>query len=68
MSLVAWLLDNRDKTELAKELARLAHENATLKNKVFALEHEVFWMKSVERNKDANHPKPDPASDVRSGR
>lgn len=56
MSLVDWLLDKRTKLELAKELAQLAHENAALRNRVDALEHEVFWMKAAERipTKDSN--------------
>lgn len=49
MSLVDWLMEKRGKLELAKELAQLAHENAALKNRVDALEHEVFWMKAAER-------------------
>lgn len=52
MSLVDWLLDNRSKLELAKELAQTAKEKAALQDKVFQLEHELFWMKSVERNQD----------------
>lgn len=52
MSLVAWLLSNRTTLQLAKELAQLAHDNAALRNRVHELEHEVFWMKAVERNED----------------
>ncbi len=52
MSLVEYLLETRDKLELAKELARAAKENAALKDRVHELEHELFWMKAVERNKE----------------
>lgn len=50
MSLVDWLLDKRTPLELAKELAATAKENAALKNRVFELEVELFWMKAAERN------------------
>lgn len=53
MSLVDWLFDKRSKMELAKELAQLAHENAALKNRVHALEHEVFWLRVKERETPA---------------
>lgn len=52
MSLVEHLLESRSPLELAKELAAMAKENAHLKNRVFELEHEVFWMKATERNQD----------------
>lgn len=50
MSLVAFLLEKRTPLELAKELAATAKENAALRNKVFALEHEIFWLRAAERN------------------
>lgn len=49
MSLVEWLLDSRSKRELAKELAATAKDKAALQDKVFQLEHELFWMKAKER-------------------
>lgn len=52
MSLTDWLLEHRTKLELAKELAATAKENAQLRNRVFELEHEVFWMKAAERNEE----------------
>lgn len=50
MSLTDYLLESRSKLELAKELTAMAKENAHLKNRVHELEHELFWMKSTERN------------------
>jgi len=52
MSLVDYLHKNRTPMELAKELAAKAHENAALKNRVHALEHELFWMHAAERETD----------------
>lgn len=49
MSLVDYLYTDRTKLELAKELARTAQENAALRDKVGALELELFWMKAAER-------------------
>lgn len=49
MSLVDYLHDNRTPMELAKELARSAHENAALRDKLGAAELELFWMKAAER-------------------
>lgn len=49
MSLVDYLHDNRTPMELAKELARTAHENAALRDKLGAAEMELFWMKVAER-------------------
>lgn len=49
MSLVDWLMDSRSKLELAKELAQTARAKAELENRVFHLEHELFWMKAAER-------------------
>lgn len=57
MSLVDFLLEKRTPLELAKELAATAKENAALKDRVFALEHEIFWMRVAERE-----PAPDPAN------
>lgn len=48
MSLVSWLMDHRDKLTLAKELAQFAKVNASLKNRVFNLEHELFWMLAAD--------------------
>ncbi len=49
MTLAEYLLKHRTPKELARELAAKAHENAALKNRVHALEHELFWMKAAER-------------------
>lgn len=50
MTLAEHLLKTRTPFELAKELAAIAKENAALKNRVHALEHELFWMHSAERD------------------
>lgn len=50
MALYEHLLATKTKEELAKLLVKHAHENAALKNEVHRLEHEVFWMKVVDRN------------------
>ena len=55
MSLVDYLFDTRTKLELAKELAATAKDKAALQNRVYLLEHELFWMKSAERIKDDPH-------------
>jgi hypothetical protein len=47
MSLVDFLFEKRTKLELAKELAKTAHENAALRNRVYELEHELFWLKAI---------------------
>ena len=47
MSLYNFLMANRSKEELAKELAKLAHENAALKNQVFIHEHTIFWLTAI---------------------
>lgn len=52
MSLVDHLHQTRTPMELAKELAAKAHENAALKNRVHALEHELFWMHAAERDEN----------------
>lgn len=49
MSLFDFLMQHRDKHELAKELAALARENAALKNRIHELEHEVFWLRAKEK-------------------
>lgn len=49
MSHTDHLLATRTPLELAKLLAATAKENAALKDRVFALEHEVFWLRSAER-------------------
>lgn len=59
VSLVEHLLESRSKLDLAKELAAAAKENAHLKNEVFRLEHELFWMKATERNQDESKNSPD---------
>lgn len=46
MSLVDHLLETRSALELAKLAAKLAKENVELKDKVDALEHELFWLKA----------------------
>ena len=48
------LLDHRTPEELARELAASAKENAALKNRVHALEHELFWMKAAELSEDGH--------------
>lgn len=52
MSLYDYLMDTRDKTSLAKEVVKLAHENAALKNRVHELEHELFWHTAAISTKD----------------
>lgn len=49
MTLAEYLLKYRTPEELACELAAKAKENAALKDRVGALEHELFWMRAVER-------------------
>jgi len=48
MSLFDFLMDKRDKKELAKECVKLAHENADLRNQLFAAQVEIFWIKATE--------------------
>lgn len=52
MSLFNWLMGNRDKLQLAKELAKTAQDNAHLRNRVHELETEVFWLKVILKNKE----------------
>jgi len=52
MSLVDHLLATRTPLELAKMLAATARDKALLQDRVGALEHELFWMKAVERNQE----------------
>lgn len=52
MSHTDHLLASYTALELAKLLAATAKENAELRNQVFHLEHELFWMRSVDRTKD----------------
>lgn len=62
MSLVDYLVANRAPMELAKELAATAKENVALRDKVHALEHELFWTKvDMENKKKANHQSNDVA-------
>jgi|GEM_PF-6547434 len=49
MALVEYLLSSRTPLELAKELAQHAKENAALRDRVGALETELFWLKVAER-------------------
>ena len=58
MSLVDYLFTNRTPMELAKELARSAHENAALRDKLGAAELELFWMKAAEREPAAQASAP----------
>jgi hypothetical protein len=51
MDLVEYLVTSRTPLEMAKELARVAKENAALRNRVHAAETELFWVKAVERTK-----------------
>ncbi len=55
MNLVEWLMLNRDKLALAKELAATAKENARLRDEVHALQHELFWLKAKEKNENPQH-------------
>jgi hypothetical protein len=48
-AVVAYLL-TWPSARLAQELYRHAKENAALRDRVFELEHELFWMKAAERN------------------
>lgn len=49
MTLAEYLLKHRTPVELARELAALAKAHAALKDRVGALEHELFWMHAAER-------------------
>lgn len=40
-------------TRLATELYQYARDNAALRQRVFELEHELFWMKAAEREAPA---------------
>jgi hypothetical protein len=53
MSLYAWLLDNKTREQLARELVALAKENAALMDRAGAAETELFWMRVAERNKES---------------
>lgn len=44
MSLYDHLLANRTKQELAKQLVHTVKENVALKDAVFKLETELFWL------------------------
>jgi hypothetical protein len=61
MSLADWLLKERTPRELAKELAAKAHENAALKNRVHALEYELFWKTEAMTMNDTTHTAAHPA-------
>lgn len=50
MGLVEWPLASRTPLDMAKELAKTAKENVTLKDRIVALEIEVFWLKVADRN------------------
>ena len=45
MSFVDHLYQTRTPLELAKLAVQVAKENATLRDQVDALKHELFWMK-----------------------
>lgn len=49
MSLYNFLMANRNKEDLAKELVATAKENAALRDRVDELSTELFWMKAQER-------------------
>ena len=49
MSLFNFLMANRTKDELAKELAAAAKDNARLRDELHAARTELFWMKADER-------------------
>lgn len=53
MNIVARLLTTWTHLELAKTLNKYVKENIELRNKVFALENELFWMKAKERVDDS---------------
>src|SRR5471032_1345501 len=44
MSLVEHLMETRTPMDLAKELARTAHDNAELRRRVHELEVQQFWL------------------------
>lgn len=67
MSIVEFLLDSRTPLELAKELAATAKENAVLRDKTFALEVELFWMKAAERQEATMSKLKPPSDGVHSG-
>ena len=50
MSLYDWLLTNRSKEELAKELAKTARDLAHAQNRVHEVETELFWLKVQLKN------------------
>ena len=43
----------KDKAELVKDLMATVKENCALRDKVGALQHEIFWMKVRERDDSA---------------
>jgi hypothetical protein len=49
MSLIDHLM-KREKLDLAKELAKTARENATLRDEIGKRDVELFWMKVAERD------------------
>lgn len=55
MSLYNWLMQERTKEQLAKELAQTAKDKAALQNEVFLLQHELFWMKATKENRDEHY-------------
>ena len=52
MSLYSWLLANRSKEDLAKELAKTARDLAHAQSRVHEVETELFWLK-VENGKNS---------------
>lgn len=58
--LVAHLAATRTHLELAKLCAQLARENAALKDRAFALEHELFWTKVALRDEEKKACTPSP--------
>jgi hypothetical protein len=50
-AVVNWLM-TWPRERLARELFHQAKDNAALQNRVFELEHEVFWLRSAERTKE----------------
>lgn len=46
MSLYDWLLANRTREQLAKELAATARQLAHAQDRVHELETELFWLKA----------------------
>jgi hypothetical protein len=53
MSVLFDCIMEMDRQEVARQLAAHVRENAALRDRVGALEHELFWMKAVERDQQS---------------